>query len=86
MTFAMPPAVLLAALLAGAYGAVFHMWRGRTFRELPLYLVAAVLGFGLGQLAGNAANLDIFTVGSLHVIEASLGSWGLLFIARWLKV
>ena len=82
----MPPAVVLAALLAGAYGAVFHVWRGRTFRELPLYLIAAVLGFGLGQAVGNAANLNIFTVGSLHVIEASLGSWGLLFIARWLKV
>jgi hypothetical protein len=82
----MPPAVLLAALLAGAYGAVFHMWRGRTFRELPLYLIAAALGFGLGQTVGSMANLDILTVGSLHVIEASLGSWGLLFIARWLKV
>jgi hypothetical protein len=82
----MPPVVLLAALLAGAYGAMFHMWRGRTFRELPLYLIAAVLGFGLGQAAGNMAKLDIFTIGSLHVIEASLGSWGLLFIARWLKV
>jgi hypothetical protein len=83
---AMPPAVLLAALLAGAYGAVFHIWRGRTFRELPLYLIAAALGFGLGQTLGSMANLDILTIGSLHVIEASLGSWGLLFIARWLKV
>jgi hypothetical protein len=82
----MPPAVLLAALLAGAYGAVFHIWHGRTFRELPLYLIAAALGFGLGQTLGSMANLDILTIGSLHVIEASLGSWGLLFIARWLKV
>jgi hypothetical protein len=53
---------------------------------LPLYLIAAALGFGLGQTLGSMANLDILTIGSLHVIEASLGSWGLLFIARWLKV
>jgi hypothetical protein len=68
------------------YGALFHLWRGRTFRELPLYLAAALLGFGLGELAGNAIGLDIFTIGPVHVVEASLGSWLALFIARWLKV
>jgi hypothetical protein len=82
----MSPALLLSALIAGIYGALFHVWRGRTFRELPLYLVASGLGFGLGQLAGNAIGLDVFMLGSLHIIEASLGSWGVLFVARWLKV
>jgi hypothetical protein len=82
----MSPALLLSSLIAGIYGALFHLWRGRTFRELPLYLIAAVLGFALGQLAGNAIGLDIFMIGPLHIIEASLGSWGMLFIARWLKV
>ncbi len=82
----MPPRLLLSFLMAGMYGALFHVWRGRSFRELPLYLIAALLGFVLGDLAGDAIGLDIFMIGPTHIIEASLGSWGMLFIARWLKV
>lgn len=82
----MPPVFLLSFLIACLYGTLFHLWRGRTLRELPLYLVAAVLGFGLGELAGNTIGLDMFMIGPLHVVEASLVSWVMLFIARWLKV
>ena len=82
----MSPALLLSVLIASIYGALFHLWRGRTFRELPLYLIASGLGFALGQLAGNLFGLDIFAIGPIHIIEASLGSWVMLFIAKWLKV
>jgi thiamine transporter ThiT len=82
----MSPALLLSALIASIYGALFHVWRGRSFRELPLYLIASGLGFALGQLAGDLIGLDIFVIGPIHIIEASLGSWAMLFIARWLKV
>jgi hypothetical protein len=30
--------------------------------------------------------LPLLTVGQVHIIEASLASWGCLFIARWLKL
>lgn len=82
----MPPAWLFSGLIAGIYGTLFHLWRGRTFRELPLYLSAAFVGFALGELAGNAIGLDLFMIGPLHIVEASLGSWVMLFVARWLKV
>jgi hypothetical protein len=82
----MSPYLLFSLLIASIYGALFHLWRGRAFRELLLYLAAAIVGFGLGELAGDAIGLRIFMVGPLHVIEASLASWGMLFIARWLKV
>jgi hypothetical protein len=82
----MPPALLLSFLIIGAYGALFHLWRGRTFRELPLYLAAAGIGFALGQIGGDAIGLDLFTIGPVHIVEASLGSWAALFVARWLKV
>lgn len=82
----MSPALLLSALIVGIYAALFHLWRGRAFHELPLYLIASGLGFGLGQLAGNVIGIDFFLVGPIHIIEASLGSWVSLFIARWLKV
>jgi len=82
----MSPTLLLSALIASIYGALFHVWRGRSFRDLPLYLIASGLGFALGQLIANLFGLDIFTIGPIHIIEASLGSWAMLFIARWLKV
>jgi hypothetical protein len=82
----MSPSLLLSALIASVYGALFHVWRGRSFRELPLYLIASGLGFALGQLIANLIGLDIFMIGPIHIIEASLGSWTMLFIARWLKM
>jgi len=82
----MSPFLLLSSLIAGIYGALFHLWRGRTFRELPLYLIAAIVGFALGELAGDAIGLNVFMIGPLHIVEASLASWSMLFIARWLKV
>jgi hypothetical protein len=82
----MSPALFLSALIAGIYGALFHLWRGRTLRELPLYLIASAIGFALGQLVGNLIGLDLFTIGPIHIVEASLGSWVMLFVARWLKV
>lgn len=82
----MSPYLLLSLLIASIYGALFHLWRGRTFRELLLYLTAAIVGFGLGGLAGDAMGLHLFMVGPLPIVEASLASWGMLFIARWLKV
>ena len=82
----MSPALLLSALIASIYAALFHVWRGRSFRELPLYLIASGIGFALGGLVANLFGLDIFMIGPIHVIEASLGSWVMLFIARWLKV
>jgi len=82
----MAPAWLLSLLIAGVYGALFHLWRGRSFRELLLYLTASVVGFGLGQMIGSIIGLSLFMIGPLHIVEASLGSWALLFIAKWLKV
>ena len=82
----MSPAILLSALIAGIYGALFHLWRGRTLRELPLYLIASGVGFALGQVVGNVIGLDLFALGPIHIVEASLGSWVMLFVARWLKV
>jgi len=82
----MPPYLLLSLLIAVLYGALFHLWRGKTFRELLLYLGAAIAGFALGEVAGSIAGLPLFTVGQVHIVEASLASWSFLFIARWLKL
>lgn len=80
------PALFLAGLLSSAYAAIFHIWRGKTLADLLLYLVAAWLGFGLGQVVGEAHRLGFFTIGSLHVLEGTVAAWFLLFAAHWLKI
>jgi hypothetical protein len=80
------PSLFLAGLLSSAYASLFHVWKGRTVADLLLYLVAAWLGFGLGQVVGDAHGLRLFMIGSLHVVEGTFFSWFLLFAARWLKI
>ena len=80
------PALVLSIIVASAYGALFHVWKGKTAKDLLVYLAAGLVGFGLGQLAGDTLRLGIFTIGQIHVIEASLMCWLILFIAKWLKM
>ena len=76
--------LVLGFLLASAYGATFHLVYGGSLRRIVLYLAAAWAGFLLGQLAGDFLNLELFKVGKIHLLTASVGAWGLLLAARWL--
>jgi hypothetical protein len=82
----MPPYLLLSVLLGGLYGVLFHLWRGKTLRDLAIYFLTGIIGFFLGQAAGNLLGLDLFLIGPLHVVEATLVSWLGLFVIKWLKV
>jgi hypothetical protein len=80
------PALILSIIMASAYGALFHVWKGETAQDLLIYLAAGLVGFGLGQLVGNTLDLGIFMIGQVHAVEASLICWLILFIAKWLKM
>ena len=80
------PALVLSIIMASAYGALFHVWKGETAQDLLIYLAAGLVGFGLGQLVSNTLGLGIFMIGQIHVVEASLICWLILFIAKWLKM
>lgn len=82
----MPPYLLLAILLGAVYGVLFHLWRGKTFRDLATFLGIGVVGFALGQGVGILLGFDQWLIGPLHVVEASLLSWGSLFLVQWLKI
>jgi hypothetical protein len=82
----MPPYLLLSLLLGGAYGALFHLWRGKKIRELVIYFLTGIIGFGIGQAVGNVLGLNVFLIGPLHIVEASVMSWVCLFVIQWLKV
>jgi hypothetical protein len=80
------PALVLSVIIASAYGALFHVWKGKTAQDLLIYLAAGLVGFGLGQLVGNTLGLGILMIGQVHVVEATLMCWLVLFIAKWLKM
>ena len=82
----MPPYLLLSLILGAIYGAVFYLWRGKGFKDLAIYLIAAIIGFIIGQALGNLLGLGIFLIGPLHIIEATIVSWVGLFVAQWLKI
>ncbi len=78
------PGFLLSFLLATAYGAGFHLLFGGPIRKLLLYLVAAWMGFALGQWTGATFDLAVLDIGPVHAFAASLGAWLALFLTRWL--
>jgi hypothetical protein len=82
--FLSPPFVL-SALIATALAALFNLWQGGSARDLLLYLIAAWLGFALGELVGDLVGLDVLMIGQVHTVEGSLACGLLLFLARWLK-
>jgi hypothetical protein len=84
--FLISPSLILAVAIASVYAVLYNLWRAGTMRDLLFYAIAAWVGFGLGQLAGWLIGLNWLMVGPLHVIEATLLSWGLLFLASWLRL
>jgi len=82
----MPPYLLLSLILGGIYGTIFHLWRGKSVKDLVIYLITGIIGFIIGQALGNLLGLRIFLIGPLHIIEATVISWISLFVAQWLKI
>ena len=82
----MPPYLLLSLLLGSLYGTLFHLWRGKTARDLIIFFLTGIVGFWLGQTLGNLINSELFLIGPLHILEATALSWISLFVVKWLKV
>jgi len=78
------PGLALSALVATAYGAAFHLWRGGGFGVLLRYLVAAWAGFAAGQVVGWLGGWEFLMLGQVHVLEGTLGSVALMVMMSWL--
>ena len=80
------PVLILGLLLSAGYASLYHLWGGRTVRDLFLYLVVAGIGFFVGQAIGNITDIGLLQIGHLHLLEASLTAWmaliGLQLLAR----
>ena len=76
------PTTLLATLLAAGYASIFHLWAGRSLRDLLMFLMAAAAGFGLGQWVGQSLQWEILRIGTLCTLEATVTSLLGLFLVK----
>jgi len=79
------PPLILSLIIASAYAAFFNLWQGGSARDLLIYLLACWLGFAIGELVGDFLGLDILMIGQIRVLEGTIGSLLLLFLAKWLQ-
>lgn len=74
--------MLLATLLVAGYASIFHLWTGRSLRELPQYLIAAGVGFMLGHWVSQTLQWETWQVGQLSLLEATFASLVALILVR----
>jgi hypothetical protein len=79
------PALLFSIVLASVYAAVFFVWQGRGLRDLVFFWLAALVGFASGHLVGTLWGFVPWTIGQVHIIEATIVTVLFLAIARWLR-
>ena len=83
--FAIPPALAIIVALSLVYGALFHLWKGKTWRDLALFILLALVGMILGQLLGAFLQLDVLKLGQVHLVEGTIFAWLLMLAFAWLK-
>lgn len=77
------PAFILSIVLALLYAAVFHVWQGRTVAGLGWFMLASLIGFALGSVAGNLLHFP--TLGQVQILLGTAGSLLALFVVRMRK-
>lgn len=77
------PGFVLSIVLALLYAAIFHVWQGRTASGLGWFILASLLGFALGTVAGNLLHFP--TLGQVQILLGTVGSVLALFIVRMRK-
>jgi hypothetical protein len=82
----MPPYILLSLLLGGIYGILFHLWRGKSIRDLLIYFLTGIIGFGVGQGLADLSGFTLLLLGPIHIVEATIVSWASLFVIQWLRI
>jgi hypothetical protein len=81
-----PPALILALLVASIYATLYNLWRNGSPRDLGFCLLAAWAGFALGQVAGMALHFDWGRIGTLHMMEGTVLAWAVLLLMNWLRM
>jgi hypothetical protein len=61
-------------MLATLYGAFAHLVLGGRGREFVSYILAAWIGFAIGQAFGNVMDIRVLAIGTTNTMAATLGS------------
>ncbi len=69
------PGLTFGVILATLYGACAHLLLGGDGRRLLFNILAAALGFGLGQAAGQVMSIHALSIGPINLLAGTLGSW-----------
>ncbi len=80
------PGLVLSIIISTACGAAFHALRGEGYGKLLWYLLAAWVGFALGQGVAWLANWQFAMMGQVHLVEGVLGSLVLMILVSWTKL
>jgi hypothetical protein len=76
------PAPILAFLVGLFHTSLYVLVRGSAGGQLPLLLVAAVLGAWAGDAVGARLGIDILRIGDFRLLSASVVAWiGIAFIS-----
>jgi hypothetical protein len=68
------PILTFAFILATLFGAAFHLIFGGNARRLAVFLLFGWIGFAFGHFVGVMFQVDVFNIGALRVVSASLGA------------
>lgn len=68
------PTFTLGAILATLYGAMVHLLLGGDGRRLAATILAAWVGFVIGQAVAQIMDMNVMRLGSLNVLSASIGA------------
>ncbi len=79
----MSPSVLLSVLIAGIFGLLAHAVVGRYLWQLPVYLIAAMVGVFAGEVLAALTGGGWLRYGNLPVGSAIIGGMGGIILA-WL--
>lgn len=82
----MSPLLVLCAVIATLYAAVFHFLWGSTLRQFIMSWLAALLGFGIGQAIAAVFSWRDVLIGELHLLTASAVCWLSMVLAKRIKL
>ena len=69
------PAPILAVLVGLFNASLFVLIRGTAGGQLPLLLLAAVLGAWAGDAVGARLGIDLLRIGDFRLVPASAVAW-----------
>ncbi len=77
------PALWLAVLLAVIYSTLFALWRGGGWRGWGRDILAGLIGFGVGQMAGTWLGSTWLRVGDVQLLWGTLAAVIALIVGAW---